>query len=131
MMRVVRERSDLYVPIGILVGGLGLSACVLAGGVVGAAQGIALATVVSAAVVYALRRRGGDLGAVLSPERDERQAQLDIRARAVTAVVLFTVCGVVAGREFLQGGSAQPYFELFLLAIATYLTSVFWLKRRA
>jgi hypothetical protein len=68
---------------------------------------------------------------VLSTDRDERQAQLDLRARAVTAVVLFAVCGVIAAREFLQGGRAQPYFDLCLLAIGTYLTALFWLKRRA
>jgi hypothetical protein len=130
MMHVRRQRSRLYVPLGILVSGLGLSACVLAGGVVGVAQGIALATVVCAVLVYALSGRGGDVGAVLSTERDERQIQLDIRARAVTSVVLFAVCGVVAGREFLQGGQAQPYFELCILALATYLTTLLWLKRR-
>jgi hypothetical protein len=131
MMRVHQQRSRLYVPLGLLVGGLGLSACVLAGGVVGAAQGIALATVVGAVVVYALSGRGGDVGAVLSADRDERQAQLDIRARAITTVVLFVVCGVIAAREFLHGGRAQPYFDLCLLAIATYLTALFWLKRHA
>ena len=130
-MRVRQQRSRLYVPIGLVAGGLGLSACVLTGGVVGAAQGIALGAVVGAVVVYVLSGREGDVGAVLSTDRDERQAQLDIRARAVTAVVVFAVCGVIAAREFLQGDRAQPYFDLCLLAIATYLTALFWLKRRA
>jgi hypothetical protein len=126
----VQEKSSLHAPVGILVGGLALSACVWAGGVVGAAQGIALATVLGAAAVLASSRRGGDVGAVLSTRRDERQAALDLRARAITAVVLFTVCGVVSARKFLQGGDPQPYFELFVLVLASYLTAVFWLKRR-
>jgi hypothetical protein len=130
MMRVHQQRSRLYVPLGLLAGGLGLSACVLAGGVVGAAQGIALASVAGAVVVYLASGRGGDVGAVLGADRDERQAQIDIRARAVTAEVLFAVCGVIAAREFLQGGRAQPYFDFCLLAIVTYLTALFWLKRR-
>jgi hypothetical protein len=129
-MHVRQQRSRLYVPLGILVSGLGLSACVLAGGVVGAAQGIALATMVGAGLVYVLSGRGGDVSAVLSATRDERQAQLDLRARAVTSVVLFVVCGVVAARQFLQGGQAQPYFELCVLALATYVATVLWLKRR-
>ncbi len=129
-MLVHQRHRRFYVPVALLVGGFALSICLFLGGVVGAAQGIALTSVVGALVIYALSGRSGDVGAVLGSDRDERQAQLDIRARAITAVVLFAVCGLLAAHEFLQGGRGQPYFDLCILAGVTYLGALVWLKRR-
>jgi hypothetical protein len=125
-----RRRRRAAVPTGVMVIGTGLAAAAFAGGVPGAATGILLATILSAAAIWILGGTGGDLAAILRSDPDERQAQIRMRAGAVTAVALFIICAALAGRTFAQGERPQPYLNLCIVAALTYGASILWLKHR-
>jgi hypothetical protein len=125
-----RRRRRAALPIGVMVIGTGLAAAAFAGGVQGAATGILLATILSAAAIWILGGTGGDLAAILRSDPDERQALIRLRAGGVAAVVLFVICAAMAGRTFAQGESAQPYLDLCIVAALTYGASILWLKHR-
>jgi hypothetical protein len=125
-----RRRLRAAVPIGVMVIGTGLAAAAFAGGVQGAATGILLATVLSATAIWILGGTGSDLAAILRSDPDERQAQIRVRAGAVTAVVLFISCAAMAGRSFAQGERAQPYLDLCIVAALAYGASILWLRHR-
>jgi hypothetical protein len=125
-----RRRRRAALPIGVMVIGTGLAAAGFAGGVQGAATGILLATILSAAAIWILGGTGGDLAAILRSDPDERQALIRLRAGGVAAVALFVMCAAMAGRTFAQGESPQPYLDLCIVAALTYGASILWLKHR-
>ena len=88
-MLVHQRHRRFYVPVALLVGGFALSICLFLGGVVGAAQGIALTSVVGALVIYALRwtqwrcRGSAGIGSRRTPSTTRHPCTSNHRGRAV------------------------------------------------
>jgi len=62
--------------------------------------------------------------------RDERFAQIDLRATAITGLVLITVVIVAFFVEVARGHSGNPYMWLGALAGLTYVLAVVFLRWR-
>ncbi len=66
----------------------------------------------------------------LMREPDERWRIIDVRATAITGVVLILVIGAAALVELARGHENSPYEPLAAVAGVTYLAALLWQRRR-
>jgi hypothetical protein len=114
---IMTRHPRLRAPAVMAIGGSVIAAAVLIGQGWAAAVPVEIVTIAAAIGYYLLGGRGGDLGAIIGHQADERQESIRVRARALAAQV--------AGRAALAGylielarGSTVWPFELFVAVLA-------------
>jgi hypothetical protein len=91
---------------------------------------VALAVMVAfSAGLVLLGRRSETVDGLLG-RRDERIASMDLRATAVTAVVMIGVCLAGFVIEVARGHSGQPYDFIAAAGGVTYIGSLAWFRLR-
>lgn len=91
---------------------------------------LALALMAAFSLVLVLARRRSETVRGLMDHRDERISAIDLRATAVTALVMI---GVVFGGfvvEVARGRSGWPYDMIGAVAGVSYIAAVVWLRIR-
>ena len=96
----------------------------LASGVIG------LAIMAAFGLFVAVAGRSETIRGLRGDGRDERFAQIDLRATAVTGLVLITAVLVAFLVEVARGHSGAPYTWLGALAGLTYVAAVAYLRWR-
>jgi hypothetical protein len=92
---------------------------------------IALGIMTFLAAVFLFGRRSETLQGLGGPGRDERWEMIDVRATALTGLVLI---GVILGAwlvEVASGGDGSPYSALGAVGGVAYIVIVAVLRRRA
>jgi peptidoglycan biosynthesis protein MviN/MurJ (putative lipid II flippase) len=91
---------------------------------------IALAVMVSFSVVLLVARRRSETVRGLLDRRDERITAIDLRATAVTAVVMIVVVLVAFVIQLGRGQSGWPYSMLGFVGGVSYVGAVIYLRIR-
>ena len=123
------SRKYLATPIfGAAMGVVYLVAFLVAGNPVDGVFGFAVMIVFSAALLLASRRSETVKG--LLDHRDERISAIDVRATAVTALVMITVVIVAFVVQIARGQSGWPYSMLGFVGGLSYVAAVIVLRIR-
>ena len=114
---IMTRHPRLRAPAVMAIGGTVIAAAVVIGQGWAAAVPVEVVTIAAAIGYYLLGGRGGDLGAIIGHQADERQDGIRIRARALAAQVagLAALAGYVI--ELARGSAVWP-FELFVAVLA-------------
>jgi hypothetical protein len=114
---IMTRHPRLRAPAVMAIGGSVIAAAVLIGQGWAAAVPVEIVTIAAAIGYYLLGGRGGDLGAIIGHQADERQESIRVRARALSAHVagLAALAGYVI--ELARGSTVWP-FELFVAVLA-------------
>jgi hypothetical protein len=132
MTRVSRQpatSAKWLIPATCLVfGGFVLLAAWLGGQLVGGLIGLAI--MAAFGLFVAVAGRSETVRGLRGDGRDERFAQIDLRATAVTGLVLITAVIVAFLTEVARGHSGAPYTWLGALAGLTYILAVGCLRWR-
>jgi hypothetical protein len=114
---IMTRHPRLRAPAVMAIGGSVIAAAVLIGQGWAAAVPVEVVTIAAAIGYYLLGGRGGDLGAIIGHQADERQESIRVRARALAAQVagLAALAGYVI--ELARGSAVWP-FELFVAVLA-------------
>ena len=114
---IMTRHPRLAAPAVMAIGGSVIAAAVLTGQGWAAAVPVEVVTIAAAIGYYLLGGRGGDLGAIIGHQADERQESIRVRARALAAQVagLAALAGYVI--ELARGSAVWP-FELFVAVLA-------------
>ena len=91
---------------------------------------IGLAIMAAFGLFVAAAGRSETIRGLRGDGRDERFAQIDLRATAITGLVLITAVIVAFLVEIARGHSGTPYTWLGALAGLTYLLTVAYLRWR-
>jgi hypothetical protein len=124
-----RDRKYWVTPVtGVVIGLLYLIGFSIGGQPVPGVAALGVMVVFSVGLVL-LGRRSETVDGLLS-RRDERIASMDLRATAVTAVVMILVSlgGFIV--EVARGHSGQPYDFLAAAGGVTYIGSLVWFRFR-
>jgi hypothetical protein len=123
------SRKYLATPIfGAAMGVVYLVAFLVAGNPVDGVLGFAVMVAFSAALLLASRRSETVKG--LLDHRDERISAIDVRATAVTALVMITVVIVAFVVQIARGQSGWPYSMLGFVGGLSYVAAVIVLRIR-
>jgi hypothetical protein len=123
------SRKYLATPIfGVLMGVVYLVALSVAGNPVSGVLAFAVMVAFSGGLLLARRRSETVRG--LLDHRDERISAIDLRATAVTALVMIAVVLVAFVVEIARGQSGWPYSLLGAVGGVTYLAAVIVLRIR-
>jgi hypothetical protein len=123
------SRKYLATPIfGAAMGVVYLVAFLVAGNPVDGVLGFAVMVAFSAALLLASRRSETVKG--LLDHRDERISAIDVRATAVTALVMITVVIVAFVVQISRGQSGWPYSMLGFVGGLSYVAAVIVLRIR-
>jgi hypothetical protein len=123
------SRKYLATPIfGAAMGVVYLVAFLVAGNPVDGVIGFAVMVAFSAVLLLASRRSETVKG--LLDHRDERISAIDVRATAVTALVMITVVIVAFVVQIARGQSGWPYGMLGFVGGVTYVVAVICLRVR-
>ena len=122
------SRKYLATPIfGVLMGVVYLAALSVAGNPVSGV--LAFAVMVAFGGLLLARRRSETVRGLLD-HRDERISAIDLRATAVTALVMIAVVLVAFVVEIARGQNGWPYSMLGAVGGVTYLAAVIVLRIR-
>ena len=125
--RQAAARSKWLLPLFSLgLGGVVLLASWLGGQLVAGLYGLAVLAVFGLAVPLLSGRSETIRG--LTTGRDERFAQIDLRATSVTGLVLTTVVIVAWLVEIARGHSGEPYGWLGAIAGFTYFAAIVFFR---
>jgi hypothetical protein len=125
----VTAQSKWFMPVFCLVlGGIVLLAGWLGGQLAAGISGLAVLCVVGLAVLLLSGRNETVRG--LTVGRDERFAQIDLRATAVTGLVLIVTVIVAWLVEIARGHSGNPYGWLGAIAGLSYIGAVAFFRWR-
>jgi Na+/H+ antiporter NhaD/arsenite permease-like protein len=91
---------------------------------------LALAVMVSFSVVLLVARRRSETVRGLLDHRDERISAIDLRATAVTALVLIAVVLLAFVVQIARGQSGWPYSMLGFVGGVSYVAAVIYLRIR-
>jgi low temperature requirement protein LtrA len=123
------SRKYLATPIfGAVMGVVYLVAFLVAGNPLDGVLGFAVMVTFSAALLLASRRSETVKG--LLDHRDERISAIDLRATAVTALVLIVVVLVAFVTQIARGQSGWPYSMLGFVGGVSYVAAVIVLRVR-
>jgi hypothetical protein len=123
------SRKYLATPIfGAAMGVVYLVAFLVAGNPVDGVIGFAVMVAFSAVLLLASRRSETVKG--LLDHRDERISAIDVRATAVTALVMITVVIVAFVVQIARGQSGWPYSMLGFVGGLSYVAAVIVLRIR-
>ena len=126
---VRRDRKYWVTPVtGVVIGLLYLIAFSIGGQPVPGVVALAVMVAFSAGLVL-LGRRSETVDGLLS-RRDERIASMDLRATAVTDVVMILACLAGFVIQVARGHSGQPYDLLAAIGGVTYIGSLVWFRLR-
>ena len=81
------------------------------------------------AVALTVGGRSEAVRVVRGDARDERTAQIDVRAGALAAMVLVAVLVVMTTYEWLDGRSGAPYVQLTVVGALAYVGGALWVRR--
>jgi uncharacterized membrane protein len=124
-----RDRKYWVTPAtGVVVGLLYLIGFSIGGQPVLGMVALAVMVVFSAGLVL-LGRRSETVHGLLS-RRDERIASMDLRATAVTAVVMILVCLAGFVIQVARGHSGRPYDLIAAVGGVAYIGSLVWFRLR-
>ena len=124
------SRKYLATPIfGVLMGVVYLVALSVAGNPVSGVFAFAVMVAFSGGLLLARRRSETVRG--LLDRRDERITAIDLRATAVTALVMIAVVLVAFVVEIARGQSGWPYSMLGFVGGVTYIVAVIVLRVRS
>ena len=112
----------------LVFGGLVLLASWLGGQLAGGLIGLGI--MVAFGLFVAAAGRSETIRGLRGDGRDERFAQIDLRASAITGLVLITAVLVAFLVEIARGHSGAPYTWLGALAGFTYMLAVVFLRWR-
>jgi hypothetical protein len=126
---VRRDRKYWVTPAtGVAIGLLYLIGFSIGGQPVTGAIALAVMVAFSAGLVL-LGRRSETVDGLFS-RRDERIASMDLRATAVTAVVMILVCLAGFVIEVARGHSGQPYDLIAAVGGIAYIGALVWFRLR-
>jgi hypothetical protein len=129
MQTTTKSRKYLATPIfGAAMGVVYLVAFLVAGNPVDGVLGFAVMVAFSAVLLLASRRSETVKG--LLDHRDERISAIDVRATAVTALVMITVVIVAFVVQIARGQSGWPYSMLGFVGGLSYVAAVIVLRIR-
>lgn len=121
--------SKWFIPaLCLVLGGCVLLAGWLGGQLVGGLAGLAI--MVAFGLFVAGAGRSETIRGLRGDGRDERFAQIDLRATAISGLVLTTAVIVAFFVEVARGHSGNPYMWLGALAGLTYVLAVVFLRWR-
>jgi hypothetical protein len=124
-----RDRKYWVTPVtGVVIGLLYLLGFSIGGHPGLGASALGVMVVFSVGLVVA-GRRSETVDGLLS-RRDERIASMDLRATAVTAVVMIVVCLAGFIIEVARGHSGQPYDFIAAIGGVVYTGSLVWFRLR-
>ena len=111
---------------------LGLGVAVLAANWAGGHPGVGVfgLAVMTAFGVFLLLAVGNETVRGLTTGRDERFAQIDLRATAVAGLVLITTLIVAWLVEVAQGHSGSPYYWLAAIGGLAYILAIAFFRWR-
>lgn len=122
-------RSKWFLPLFSLAAGVVLLGAVWAGGSLGWGL-ISLAILAGFGLVILLAGRSETIRGLRGDGRDERFAQIDLRATAVAGLVLLVTLIVASLIEIAQGHSGSPYTWLCAIGTLGYLLAVAFFRWR-
>jgi hypothetical protein len=132
MTRISRQpatSSKWFVPaLCLVLGGCALLAGWLGGQLTAGLAGLVI--MVAFGLFVAGAGRSETIRGLRGDGRDERFAQIDLRATAITGLVLITTVTVAFFVEVARGHSGNPYMWLGALAGLTYVLAVGFLRWR-
>lgn len=128
-IRVSRGRAALLAAVGVGIGLAYLAAFWIGGKPRVGVIALALMLAVTAAFLL-LARRSETVAGLVDHSSDERIADIDWRAVAISGLVTGVVIIGGAIYEFANGNSGAPYTWLALVMALSYVVSVVWQRWR-